>query len=101
MVLGSVVANCFHLIWQVDGMITRESFEQLLIVVLFGTAIAYLIYLSNLKFISASLASILTTFESILATVLSVLFFHLMFSWLEIIGFNCVVGSILFLQKRV
>ncbi|WYJ78033.1 hypothetical protein DOK78_002689 [Enterococcus sp. DIV2402] len=101
MVLGSVVANCFHPIWQVDGMITRESFVQLLIVVLFGTAIAYLIYLSSLKFISASLASILTAFEPILATVLSVLFFHLTFSWLEIIGFICVLGSILVLQKRV
>lgn len=101
MILGSIVANLYHPVWRIDGLINAASFSQLVIVVVFGTAIAYLIYLSSLKFISSALASILTAFEPILATILSVFLFHLAFSWIEFIGFACVLGSILLLQKRV
>lgn len=101
MVLGSIVSNIFHPIWEIDGVISSASLFQIMIVIVFGTAIAYVIYLSSLQFISSSLASILTAFEPILAAVLSVVVFQLAFSWIEIIGFICVLGSILFLQKRI
>ncbi len=101
MLFGSVAANVIHPIWQLDGELTFDALLQILIVVIFGTAVAYLIYLSSLQFISSSLASILTAFEPILATVLSVVLFQLSLSWIELLGFVCVLASILFLQKRV
>lgn len=101
MLLGSVVANVFHPVWKIDGNFTPASLVQILIVIVFGTAFAFLIYLSSLQFISSSLASILTAFEPILAMVLSIVLFQMSLNWTESVGFVLVLGSILLLQKRL
>lgn len=101
MFFGGIAANLIHPIWKIDGMITRESLIQIFIVIIFGTACSFLIYLSSLKYISSALASVLTAFEPILATLFSIPIFHLSLSAAELIGFIFVLGSILFLQKTL
>ena len=71
------------------------------VVVILGTAVAYLIFITSLKYISSSLAGILTAFEPSLATLLSVALFGLSLSFSEGIGFTLVFSSILILQNRL
>lgn len=101
MLLGGIAANIIHPIWKVDGMVTLASVLQIFIVIIFGTACSFLIYLSSLRYISSALASVLTAFEPILATVFSIFIFQLRFSLPEFIGFLLVLGAILFLQKTL
>ena len=101
MILGSIIANIIHPIWKIEGIINIESIIQVIIVIILGTAIAYLIYITSLNYISSSLAGILTAFEPILAAVLSVILFRLKFSPIELTGFMLVFVSIFFLEKKL
>ena len=101
MIIGSVISNIIHPIWEIQGDINTKSIIQVIIVVILGTSIAYLIYIASLNYISSSLAGILTTFEPVLAAVLSVVIFGLKFSIIELIGFVLVFVSIFILEKRL
>lgn len=99
MLLGSIPANMFHPLFQIDGVINRASLLHIAMIVVFGTAIAYLIYLSSLKYLRPALASVLTAFEPILATILTVVLFHQGLSISEILGLVIVLGAIYRLQQ--
>ena len=101
MIIGSVISNIIHPIWEIQDDINTKSIIQVIIVVILGTSIAYLIYIASLNYISSSLAGILTTFEPVLAAVLSVVIFGLKFSIIELIGFVLVFVSIFILEKRL
>lgn len=101
MFIGGLLANVVHPIWEIDGVISPSSLLQIIIVIVLGTAFSFLIYLSSLKYISSNLASVLTAFEPILATIFSIPIFQLQLSLSEFIGFICVLGAILLLQKTL
>ena len=101
MIIGSIISNVIHPIWKIEGNINTKSMIQVIIVVILGTSIAYLIYIASLNYISSSLAGILTAFEPVLATILSVAIFGLKFSFIEIVGFILVFVSIFILEKRL
>jgi len=101
MIIGSVISNIIHPIWEIQGDINTKSIIQVITVVILGTSIAYLIYIASLNYISSSLAGILTAFEPVLAAVLSVVTFGLKFSIIELIGFVLVFVSIFVLEKRL
>ena len=101
MIIGSVISNIIHPIWEIQGDINTKSIIQVITVVILGTSIAYLIYIASLNYISSSLAGILTAFEPVLAAVLSVVIFGLKFSIIELIGFVLVFVSIFVLEKRL
>ena len=101
MIIGSIISNVIHPIWKIEGDVNIQSIIQVMIVVILGTSIAYLIYIASLNYISSSLAGILTAFEPVLAAILSVVFFGLKFSFIELIGFLLVFVSIFILEKRL
>ena len=101
MIVGSIISNVIHPIWKIEGDVNIQSIIQVMIVVILGTSIAYLIYIASLNYISSSLVGILTAFEPVLAAILSVVFFGLKFSFIELIGFLLVFVSIFILEKRL
>lgn len=101
MIVGSIISNVIHPISKIEGDVNTQSIIQVMIVVILGTSIAYLIYIASLNYISSSLAGILTAFEPVLAAILSVVFFGLKFSFIELIGFLLVFVSIFILEKRL
>ena len=101
MIVASIISNVIHPIWKIEGDVNTQSIIQVMIVVILGTSIAYLIYIASLNYISSSLAGILTAFEPVLAAILSVVFFGLKFSFIELIGFLLVFVSIFILEKRL
>lgn len=101
MLLAGFVSNLIHPLWQNQGVFTKISLLQLATIVIFGTAVAFVVYLTSLKYITSSLASILTAFEPILATVVSVMIFQFSLGWVGTLGFISVLVSIGFLQKEL
>lgn len=101
MLVGSCIANIFHPFWKIEGEVNLNSLIQIFIVIIIGTTIAYLMYMTSLKHISSSLAGILTVFEPIVATILSLFIFSLTLSFVELIGFILVFISIFALEKRL
>ena len=101
MLIGGLVANLIQPIWNMDGQLTVGALMQLMMVIVFGTALAYWMYLNSLQFITAGLASILTALEPLLATIFSIFFFSQTLTLLDGIGMVIVIGSILILQRRM
>lgn len=63
-------------------------------VVIFGTLIAYLIYLASLRYISATSASLLDAFEPLGSTVASVLLLGLSLSTGELVGGGIIIVAV-------
>lgn len=65
---------------------------------LLPTAFAYIIYTYGLNHTEASKASILTTIEPVVATLIGVFIFHEAFSFIQILGMACILGAVIFVQ---
>ena len=74
-----------------------KSWGELAFIVIGGTMFSYLFYIQSLHYISPSLTSMLSSFEPLTATVLSVLLLHTLFGLPEIIG-SILILSTTFLQ---
>lgn len=59
---------------------------SLVFIIVFGTILAYLFYILSLKYIEPAITGVLSAFEPLTATVLSVALLHLHLSFIEIIG---------------
>lgn len=62
------------------------------------TAFAYIIYTHGLNHTEASKASILSTVEPVVATLIGILIFQETFSIIQSIGMACILGAVLFIQ---
>lgn len=98
MVLAGAAFQIIHPFWQPGFTLTRESLFLLIGIILFGTAMAFLAYLSSLNYIEASLASIMTALEPLLAAILSVVIFGRVFGIYEILGISIVLLAVLVLS---
>lgn len=65
---------------------------------LLPTAFAYIIYTYGLNQTEASNASILTTIEPVVATIIGIFVFHEAFSYVQMIGMACIIGAVVFIQ---
>lgn len=101
MLFGSIFSNILQPMWRPTGVFTAGSMLSIFLVVTIGTALAFLLYLSSLHYISSSLASTLTAFEPLLATVFSIIIFSLPLTLFEVVGFFLVLSSILLIQKKL
>lgn len=62
------------------------------------TALAYIIYTYGLNQTEASKASILTTIEPVVATLIGIFIFHEAFSFFQMIGMLCIIGAVILMQ---
>lgn len=62
------------------------------------TAFAYIIYTYGLQHTEASKASILTTVEPVVATLIGILIFKETFSLIQMIGMACIIGAVIIVQ---
>lgn len=62
------------------------------------TAFAYIIYTYGLNNTEASKASILTTIEPVIATLIGIFIFHEAFSFIQMIGMACIIGAVILIQ---
>ncbi|MEJ6400330.1 EamA family transporter [Nicoliella lavandulae] len=63
-------------------------------IIIFGTMLAYLFYLNSVKYISPSATGMLSSFEPLTATVLSVTFLSTPLSFVQIIGGLFVIATV-------
>ncbi|CDQ40284.1 MULTISPECIES: DMT family transporter [Virgibacillus] len=62
------------------------------------TAFAYIIYTYGLNRTEASKASILSTVEPVVATLIGIFLFQEVFTLLQMLGMICIIGAVLFIQ---
>ena len=99
MLIGGFVFQFISPFWRPNFELNMYAIGVLLGIIIFGTAVAFLAYLSSVQYIDPSLASIMTALEPLLATVLSVFVFSQAFGLFEIIGIIIVLVAVLFLSN--
>lgn len=85
MLLGSIpfipIISTQHL-----PVLNWETVLSLVFIIVFGTILAYLFYIISLNYIEPAITGVLSAFEPLTATVLSVTLLHLHLSFIEISG---------------
>lgn len=99
MLIGGIFFQFIHPFWIPGFAVTKNSIFLLGIIIVFGTALAFISYLASLHYIEASLASIMTALEPLLAAVLSIFVFQQQFGIFEITGIIIVLVAVLILAN--
>lgn len=99
MLIGGLAFQPIRPIWRPAFQMDSYSLGLVISIIVFGTALPFLFQLSSLRFIEASLASVLTVVEPILATILSVVLFNSHFAGVQLLGFLIVIVSVILLTR--
>lgn len=98
MLIGGIIFGLVFKIWRNVPPLSLPTYSGIAFIVIFGTMLAYLFFLQSLRYIKATTASILGSFEPLSATVLSVLFLNVRFGWPEIIGTTLILSTVFLLS---
>lgn len=100
MLLGGIGLSAIAQPWQATGQIWElSSVLAFGFLVLFGTLIAFYLYLDSMRFIQPSETSILASAEPLSAVVATVVWLHHPFGWYEWAGALCIIGTVIALAQ--
>lgn len=101
MLIGGIGLCVLSQPWQATGQIWAvQSVLAVGFLVLFGTLIAFYLYLDSLRFILPSETSILASAEPLSAVVATVVWLHVPFGLFEWLGAFCIVGTVFALANH-
>ncbi|QJZ30766.1 EamA family transporter [Lacticaseibacillus rhamnosus] len=84
--LGGLLVDIFDPFWKQIPHLDQAGWAGYWFIVIFGTIVAYSVYLASLQFISPTAATLLDAFEPLGATLVSVIFLHMHLGVAEILG---------------
>lgn len=100
MTVGGIVMSIFFPPWAIEANWTTQSALFYTYIVVVGTLVFFLLYVSSLKMISATSASLLSCFEPITAVVLSVVLLSAPLTPAEGVGGVLVFAAVWLLASR-
>ncbi|MDR1605751.1 MAG: DMT family transporter [Streptococcaceae bacterium] len=99
---GMLVAGCLmnlvYPVWRLDFKLSPESILLALGVAVIGTAIAFILNMSAIKYVSPIVAAVCAAMEPILATVFSIILFGMSFDTLSGLSMIAVLVSVILLS---
>jgi drug/metabolite transporter (DMT)-like permease len=100
MLAGGLIFSPIARPWQPAGDFDTLAILALIYVIVVGTAIAFWLYLSSLKYIEPSEAGLLNSVEPLSSIVLSMLIFHLTFGVAEAVGAALIICTVLVVTRQ-
>ncbi|KJU74827.1 peptide ABC transporter permease [Pediococcus damnosus LMG 28219] len=97
MLVGGVLFMFIQPAWRDVPHFDAKGWAGYLFIVIFGSVIAYFIYLASLAYISATATGLLDAFEPLSATIVSVVFLNLKFGVMETIGTILILSTVFIL----
>lgn len=99
MVVGSMVMAFIHPPWVVEGQIWNAfSAMLLLFVIVFGTLLAFYLYIESIRLLNPTESSLLSSVEPLSAALASVIFLNIPFGYVQGIGGLCIIGTVAILS---
>ncbi|WAG70598.1 MULTISPECIES: DMT family transporter [unclassified Clostridium] len=95
MLIGGVGLSFINPPWNIQGQ-NWSLLSSLFVgfVVLFGTLIAFYLYIASLQYIAPTEASLLASAEPLSATLASIFWLHVPFGLFEVIGGMCIISTV-------
>lgn len=101
MLIGSVAMNVLHPVWQVDTPSwTGETIFYLVIVIIFGTMLAFWFYIESLQTLSAKESSLLGNIEPLTAVLATVLWLGEPFGGFQWVGTGLILCMMVYLALK-
>lgn len=94
MIIGGITLSIMAKPWSQPVIIDLEVIIFLLLIVLLGSIFAFLYYLSGVRIIGPTKASMIACIEPVIATICSVIFLDSPFSFLDSIGFLFILSTV-------
>lgn len=100
--IGGLVMSCYARVWSTSGSVfTTESTAALLVFVsLGGTLLAFYLYLSSMRWLSASETGLLACAEPLSAALAAVLVLHVHMGMGSIVGGLCILATVALLARQ-
>jgi drug/metabolite transporter (DMT)-like permease len=99
MIIGGIVFSLINQPWTLSGIWDIETFLAFGYIILFGTVIAFAIFLSSLKIIGAQTASLLCSVEPISAALVAVFWLNVTFQGMDWLGTALILVTVFLLTK--
>lgn len=103
MFLGGLVLMVLKRPWTLQPVIDGQTVLAMFFIVFFGTIAAFYFYLTGVRLVGASSASMLACIEPVAATVISVVWLKVRFQPVDLLGFVFVLSTVFIIswnQKR-
>ncbi len=100
MTIGGMMLSVIDHPWQIQVPISSSSFLLIAFVVIFGTFIAFYLYLASIRWISPAETSLLNSAEPLTATIVSIVFLHVHFSLTSMLGGFLIIMMVILLARK-
>lgn len=94
MLIGGLVLTLLMRPWTLSPVIDGQTVSAMAFIVLFGTICAFYFYLTGVRLVGASSASMLACIEPVAATVVSVAWLKVRFLPVDLLGFGFVLSTV-------
>ena len=94
MMIGGIFIAFVTKPWNISVTFDFVTFLVLMLIIVFGTIIAIILYLTGVNIIGPTKASIIACIEPVAATICAILFLGVTFDFLDVIGFLCIISTI-------
>ena len=94
MMIGGIFIAFVTKPWNISVTFDFVTFLVLMLIIVFGTIIAFILYLTGVNIIGPTKASIIACIEPVAATICAILFLGVSFGFLDLIGFICIISTI-------
>lgn len=97
--IAGILFNLYRPFWVNPPQISTTLVASVSTVVLFGTILPFGLLMEATKYAPSDVVSIMDALQPIVTSILSVIFFHLILNWVEILGIILVILAIYILQE--
>ena len=94
MMIGGIFIAFVTKPWNISVTFDFITFLVLMLIIVFGTITAFILYLTGVNIIGPTKASIIACIEPVAATICAILFLGVTFDFLDLIGFICIISTI-------
>ncbi len=94
MLIGGAVLSPFAKPWNEAGIYDNTTFTLFLLIVLFGTILSFVLYLSGVAIIGPTKGSMISCIEPVAATLFSTVILSTPFKFLDAVGFFFILSTV-------
>lgn len=98
MLIGGLLLIVAFRPWNMDIIVDWQVVVTMIVIILFGTILSFTFYLEGVKYVGPTKASLYACIEPVSATIISILWLKVAFSWIDIIGFIFIISTIFILS---
>lgn len=98
MLIGGIFLCAIIKPWHVEGIWDWQTVGCMATVIIVGTVLSFGTYMEGVRLIGAARASLFASVEPLTATIATVLFMHVAFVKMDLIGFIFIIGAVIILS---